>query len=451
MSLTSISINYLKNDVKPLLSLAIPLAFTGLLQSSVYFFETLFLAHLGTDALAAGALVSWLFGTFAVILIGTLSAINIVVAHKYGANQHKDICLVVKDGIRLAVVLAVPSILVFWNLSPIFLWLGQSPSVVKLATIYLHSLTWGILPNMLLFALLEFIVGLGHARVLLVFSLLSVTLSTLLSFVLVFGTLGFPALGIAGAGWGISFSYFICLLCLVLYIAMNKEYKPYFNKFTEPTKASYLFDIAKIGLPMGLMYCVEVGYFFALTVVMGIIGSEVLAANQITMQYLGSLMAIIFSIAQAVTVRMGHLLGAGDLNSARKAAYIGTYLSALLMSVVAVFYWTIPDILISIDFNVNDPKNFTIVNLTKQLLIIGALFQIFEAVRISLFGALRALKDTRFTLFTSVISFWVIGFPLGYFIAINLKFGGTGLWLGMTIGAICSVFLLLVRLRSKLN
>ena len=140
------------------------------MQSSTYFFETMFLAHLSSDVLAAGALVSWLFGTFIVILIGILSSINILVAHQYGAKKFSAISFIVRDGIWLAIVLALPSFILFWNLSPIFLFLGQNPSVVHLAQTYLHALAWGLLPNFLMFALLEFIVGLGHARVLLVFT-----------------------------------------------------------------------------------------------------------------------------------------------------------------------------------------------------------------------------------------------------------------------------------------
>lgn len=199
------------------------------------------------------------------------------------------------------------------------------------------------------------------------------------------------------------------------------------------------------------MYCVEVAFFFALTLIMGSFGSLVMAANQIALQYLGTLMAVIFSTAQAVTVRMGHLLGAGNKVAAEKSAYVGVLISMLFMLLVALCYWCFPAQLISIDFDVSKPENKEIVYFAKQFLMVTALFQIFDAIRISLFGALRALKDTRFTLFISIFSFWGIALPIGYLMATRLALGGAGLWWGMVLAASLSVLLLLWRFKSKMN
>ena len=300
--------------------------------------------------------------------------------------------MVVRDGVWLAIILAIPTFILFWNISPIFLILGQSPAVVEFAQTYLHALAWGLLPDFFMMALLEFIMGIGHVRLLLVFSILSVALTIFCSFSLIFGKFGLPALGIAGAGWGTSISYWIAAFFLAVYVAINKRYRGYFNYLLTPTKQSYLLELLKIGAPMGIMYCIEVGFFFALTLIMGSLSSQLLAANQIALQYMGTLMAVVFSIAQAVTVRMGHLLGAGDVASAERTGYLGMCLSALLMLVVAIFYWSVPNTLISIDFNVIDLNNLELVQIATQLLAISAVFQFFESIRISLFGALRAVK-----------------------------------------------------------
>ena len=441
----------LKANVYPLLSLALPLALTGLLQSSVWFFETLFLAHLSPDILAAGSLVSWLYGTVVVILFGTLSSINILIAHKYGAHDEQGILLIVRDGFWLALLLAIPVFLLFWNMSPLFLLFGQSHAIVLLAKSYLHAMAWGILPNVIVIALLEVIIGLGHARLVLVFGMLSVSLSIFLSFAFIFGKFGLPALGIAGAGWGLTTSYWITVFIGCAFVLTHKDYRGYFRLLLTPTKPSYLIELLRVGAPMGIMYCVEVAFFFALTLIMGSFGSLVMAANQIALQYLGTLMSVIFSIAQAITVRMGHLLGAGDKASAERTAYVGVFISGTLMIIVASCYWYFPYSLVSIDFDVNDPKNTEIVRYSVQFLTVSAVFQIFEAIRISLFGALRGIKDTRFTLLISIISFWCIALPIGYFIASYLSFGGVGLWWGMVFGAASSVILLLCRFESKIR
>ncbi len=440
-----------KNNIYPLLLLALPLAMTGLIQSATFFFETIFLAHLGPVALAAGAIVSWLAGTFAVILFGTLSSINILVAHKFGAKDKHGISLVVRDGVWLAILLSIPAVFFFWNISPIFLIFGQSPHTVFLAQSYLHALTWGLFPNFLVIALLEFIIGLGRARVILIFSILTMSMTIVFSFALIFGKFGLPALGVAGAGWGITIGNWITFILLSLYVLMNKEYRSYLSHLFTLTKKSYLLELIKVGAPMGLMYCVEVAFFFALTLVMGSFGDELLAANQIALQYLGVLMSIVFCIAQAITVRMGHLLGASEVSSAKQAAYAGICMSASLMFFVALCFWTFPSILISIDFNIYKPENLETVHLATQFLGISAIFQIIEATRISLFGSLRGLKDTHFTLLSSIIGFWGIALPFGYILATRFHLNGVGLWWGMVIGACVSVILLGWRFKSKIK
>lgn len=442
---------HIKNDLFPLVSLAVPLALTGLTQASVFFFETLFLAHVSTDALAAGALVSWFFGTFIVIMFGTLSSINILVAYHYGAKNNKKITQVTRDGILLAILLAIPSILLIWNLSPLFLIFGQSPSLALLAKDYLHALAWGILPNFIAVASLEFIMGLGHGKTILAFSTLNVACTIFFSFALIFGKLGMPALGIAGAGWGISISWWIYVFIIISYISINKKYHIYVLDIFKFQKPSYLIELFNLGIPMGLMYCVEVAFFFALTVIMGVFGKDLLAANQIVMQYFGTLMAIIFSIAQAITVRMGHLLGENKAYPAERAAYFGIIMAGGFVGICSIGFLFYPTALISLDLDIQDVNNLTIIHYAKEFFAINAIFMILEAIRISLFGALRGLKDTRFTLLVSIISFWCIALPLGYLLAKYFDLKGAGLWWGMVIGVMCSVLLLFWRFKSKIH
>ena len=440
----------LKKDLYMLLKLAIPLALTGLLQSSVFFFETMFLAHLGNDILAAGALVTWLFGTLVVTLFGTLSSINILIAHKFGANDEQSILKIVRDGVWLALLFAPPMFLLFWNMAPIFLLFGQSPEIVVLAKAYLHAIAWGVLPNVIMIALLEVIMGLGRARLILIIGVITVALTILFSFALIFGKCGFPALGIAGAGWGMTISYWIGTLILVTYVALDKDLRRYFNLVFTAAKPSYWLELLQVGTPMGIMYCVEVAFFFALTLIMGSFGVLVMAANQIVLQYMGALMQVIFSIAQAITVRIGHLLGGGDKQSAEHTCYLGVFLCTVLMVGIGIIYVLFPKTLISIDIDVDMPGNAETVHYAIQFLLICAVFQIVEAMRITLFGALRGLKDTRFTLSMSIISFWAIALPLGYVLSTYLAYGPQGLWWGMVLGAGAGVGLLFWRFKTRI-
>lgn len=163
------------------------------------------------------------------------------------------------------------------------------------------------------------------------------------------------------------------------------------------------------------------------------------------------MMSVIFSIAQAITVRMGHLLGAKDVNSAKRTSYTGTILSATFMGTIAIAFWTFPSLLISVDIDVNNPINANIIGEIKILFAVSALFQIIEATRISLFGALRGLKDTNLPLLISIISFWGVALPIGYLFATYFQLGGVGLWWGMVLGASSSVVLSYWRFKSKIR
>lgn len=441
----------IKRDFYPLIRLALPLVLTGMIGASIGFCQTVFLAHLSHEAMAAGALVSWLFGVFVVIIYGTLSSINILISHKHGAQDTRGISRVVRDGLLLAVLLSLPAIFLFWNMAPIFLLFGQKQTIVSLAEPYLHALTWGLLPTFLVVALTELVIGLGHGRVVVVLTTLSVSLALFFSFVLIFGKFGMPSLGIAGAGWGTTISYWIMAFVVSVYLLTHKNYQIYFKNVFKIDKPFYIWELLKIGLPMGVMYCFEVGFFFALTLVAGSLNPQLLAANQIALQYMGTLMSVIFSVAQAVTVRMGHLIGANEINAAKRANFAALSISITFMSLFAVIYWLWPNLLISVDFDVSNPENALIVSYTKQLFAVSAVFQLLEATRITLFGALRALKDTNFTLISSIVSFWGIALPVGYLLATRFDFGGAGLWSGMAIGAGFSMSLLFWRFNSKIQ
>ena len=440
-----------KNDFYPLLALLMPLIAVSIVNSCSGFFETLFLAHLSADVLAAGALVGWLFGTLVVILFGTLSAINVLIAHQYGAKEEQYIVSVVRDGFAVAGLLFIPTFLLLWNMPPIFLLLGQTPFVVEQATAYLHPLAWALLPALITAVFFQFLLGLGQTRIVMAFTALSTPLTIFFSYVLIFGHLGLPALHIAGAGWGIMLSNTISAIALMIYILQHHDYKPYWQYGFHFKSPSFIVELVRVGLPMGLMYCVEVGFFLTLMLLMGTLGVQALAANQIVFQYLGPLMSVAFSIAQAITIRMGHELGAKNFQTAKSTSFAGAALTLFLMLFVALCYWYCPQTLIGIDLNVHEIKHAKIVHDAIAFFAIAALFQIFEATRISLFGALRALKDTNYTLITSIICFWGIALPAGYFFSHFYALGGKGFWWGMVLGAIMSVILLFYRLQKKMN
>jgi MATE family multidrug resistance protein len=373
------------------------------------------------------------------------------VAQKHGADDKKAISHILRDGIVLALLFVIPAGLLLWNIQPILLLAGQDASTALLAQTYMHGLMIGLLPDFVSLVLMQFLVGLGHTRTTLIFNMIWVPLTILCNYTLMFGKAGFPALSIAGIGIGTSTAYWIADIGLIFYILSRQKYRPYIRTLMQLGPPRFLRELCQIGIPMGSMYCIELSFFLAVTLLVGHFGSSALAGNQITLQYLMQLTTVTFAIAQAVTVRMGHMLGANNIASAERATYIGLMISTTFMGVVALCYWFLPTWLMALDLDVHAPQNADVIAYTKRFFAIGALFQLLEAIRIVFFGALRSLKDTRYTLITSIICFWCIGLPVGYLLAMPLHWGSTGLWWGMVFGTTCSVASLLKRFRYKMR
>ncbi|MDR3477262.1 MAG: MATE family efflux transporter [Gammaproteobacteria bacterium] len=439
------------NEISVLITLAIPLILTGFIEASVGFFTTLFLAHLGSRELAAGAVVQWIFFTMMVVLWGTLCAVSILIAQKHGEKDDRGVSKILRDGLVLGIVLFFPAFLLLRNIAPVLALAGQDAATIALAVDYMNGLSWGLLPDFIGLVLMQFLIGLGHTRTNMFFTLIWVPLNIFCNYGLIFGEFGFPALGMAGIGWGTTLAYWILAVFLACYLLWDKSYRRYFEGVFIFAKPRFLAELCQIGVPMGAMYCIEIAFFLTLTLLMGRLGSDILAANQITMQYLGEASVATFAIAQAITVRMGHMIGAGKIHLAERAVYIGVVISIVFMVFVGGIYCISPTKLIELDLSLDQANNSNIISYAIQFFSVAALFQLLEAIRITLFGALRGLKDTRFTLLSSVISFWVVSLPIGYVMAINLHMGGMGLWWGAVIGAVVGVVLLALRFHYKMK
>jgi MATE family multidrug resistance protein len=440
-----------RQDLKLLLILAIPLMLSGLTENSIGFFSTLFLAHLGQQQLAAGALVNWIFATLMVILWGILSAISVSVAHRHGAQDHVGVGKVFRDSIYLSILFSIPATLLIWNLAPILLWLGQSPSIVAIAIPYLHALAWGLLPDFLGIVLLQLVIGLGHTRTSMCFTFVWVPINIISNYVLVFGQWGFPAFGIAGTGWGMSFSFWLTTLGFLAFICCRQPYKIYCQQLWTRVDFAQMWGLIKSGLPMGMMYCVEVSFFTVMVLLIGHMGAEAIAANQIAMQYLGLMIAVVFAVAQAITVRVSNRLGANEPAVANRAVYAGIVSISCLMLVVMLFEWLGSSVLVGFDFDLHDPNNVRLIAQAKLWLALSSIVLFIEAIRFALFGALRGLKDTRFPLLVSIISFWGIALPVGYWLAYHAHLGAAGFWVGLMLSASFSVLLLWSRCRVKMR
>jgi MATE family multidrug resistance protein len=441
-----------KREINETVMLSLPLIGSWLIYSLSTFIGTAMIGHLSEDALAASVLTNTLWLVISVFFFGIFNSISVLVSRQYGARNMTAISEIMSQAFLLGALICIPIGLALMSVPMVLTLTSQSPEVLTLAITYAHSLLWSVPGTIALIIFEHFFNGIGKTKISLFISLIEVPIEVFLIYIFVFGKLGLPAYGIAGVGYGLAVSFTLTTIALVLYSCTAKFLKPYmlFNRIGVFHK-QYFAELIQIGLPVGIMYVIEVGAFCTATIMMARFSTVVLAAHQIVFQYLGFILNAAFAIAQAVSIRIGQNIGKQQYSEVRYSSYAGIGLVFVAMLIMSLLYLFAPQWLLSIDINIHAPENQPLVKEAALLMIVLAFYQIFDGIRIVCAGALRGLKDTRAAMYNSIISFWLIGITCAYFFAFVMEWHGVGIWLGMCAGVIAGTIMLGVRLGRKLN
>jgi MATE family multidrug resistance protein len=448
----SISLSNIVTEFKKSMRLSLPLVAAQLIYALNGFIATIMIAHMGRDALAASALVWSTFVTLILFFIGILNAVGILVAQNYGAENHEGIEHATAQGFILAFLFAVPMMLTMWIAPVILYWTGQSPAVINLAVPYFHSLGWCMLPLNVLIVMEQFLIGIARTRLVLIMSLIEVPLEICFFYILLFGKLGMPKLGLTGIGYGITMAIGILVIATGLFLHFSFNTKKYalFNSCWKINK-KYLLELIRVGAPLGGMYCVEVALFATIAFMMGRLGEDVLAAHNIAYQCFVFTLTLIFGISQGATIRVGHEVGRNNKEALKLAAYVNMGIGFSLMLITAVFYIGFPQYIIAIDINIHAKQYHMLVHYAVSFLLVAGILQLSDCFRLISVGVLRGLKDTKVPMYISMIAFWLIAFPSAYLLAFVCHLGGVGIWWGLVIGLATAAGILLIRFNRLVN
>jgi MATE family multidrug resistance protein len=438
-ALTNMTYTLLKSrviaEIKECLLLAVPLAGAQLSQAATTFVDTVMMGILGSQIIAAGALGAVTFQFLINVGSALVSAVSPIAAEAYGGGRVEQVGRVVRQGLGLSVILAIPVTLLIWHSGSLLRLLGQEPSNIVLAEAYLRAIAWGYLPGLGFAVLRSFVSALSRPRPVIAIVIGGTVLNIAGNYVLAFGKFGFPALGLAGLGWASALSFWGMFAALAIYILSQPQLRVY-GTFAN----LYHFDgkvfgeLLRVGVPIGVLAGVEGGFFTFVTFLMGQLGTVTLAAHQIALQTAVVTFMIPLGLSMATTVRVGQLMGQDNPTGARLAGFVGIGIAALFMTMMGILFWTIPGTIVSLYIDTADPANAAVVSLAKTLLGVVAMFQIVDGIQVGATGALRGLKDTRIPLLIGILAYWGIGFPCGYTLGLVLGFGGVGLWWGLAIG-----------------
>ena len=425
-------------EIKRSFRLALPLIASEVIYASSEFFATAMTFRLSKETLAAHSLVWNMFSSCIAFFLGIFFAVSIVVSQSFGAGDSHGIRACFIQGLLLALISAPIMMLIIWHCPLILVWTNQDPIIIKLAKPAFYSLAWSVLPLSIMIVVQQFLVGINKAYLVMVMSILSLPIEVFFFYVFLFGKLGFSKLGLSGVGYGITISYCLVTAAILLYLAFAKQFKVYrlFDRWWHDLKDNLkiLFELIRLGTPLGGSFFVEEALFAAVAIMMGEFGIQTLAAYQIAHQYFLVALVVSFGITQAATVRVGMEVGKNDRKSLRLAAVVNMVLGLGLMSVFSLIYIYWPELAIGLYFDVESTHSQELANEVSSFLLVVGIALIVECILSISTGALMELKDTKIPAIIGFICFWGIAFPAAYLLGFKFGFGGVGIWWGVVTG-----------------
>ncbi|WP_424628041.1 MATE family efflux transporter [Bradyrhizobium sp. SYSU BS000235] len=422
------------DEFRAMLSLGWPLVLTNLAQIALTTTDLIMVGRLGSSALAAAALGVNLYFALHIFAIGLVTATSPMMAEVFGRKLHivREVRRTFRQGLWTAVIISLPCWFVLWHAETILLWFGQEPQLAADAQTFVHHLQWGFLPFLGFIVLRAFVSALERPIWALIVTATAILFNVAANWILVFGHLGLPALGLKGSGLATSLSNTFLFCGLALVVILNKRLRRYhlFGRWWRPDWPR-LVALWRLGLPIGATLAFEVTIFNAAVFLMGHFGAAAIAAHSIAIQIASASFMVPMGLGQAATVRVGRAHGARDRDAVTRAGWTAFALAMVFMATMSVVMMTMPRTLISAFIDIADPANMAVVNTAVTFLFCAAMFQIVDGAQAVGAGMLRGLQDTHVPMIYAAIGYWGVGMPMSLFFAFRMGFGGLGIWIGL--------------------
>ncbi|MBL0934459.1 MAG: MATE family efflux transporter [Rhizobiaceae bacterium] len=431
-----------------MLLLAWPMVLTNLAQTAMTATDVMMMGRVGPEALAAGTLGSNVYFAPMIFGLGLILATSPMIARELGrrSTSVRDVRRTVRQGMWVGLIVAVPIWLLLWQTEAILLAMGQDPALSAQAADYMRALQWALLPFYWYIVLRSFISALERPGWALVVMVVAVTFNIVANWALIFGNLGFPAMGIVGAGIATTASSTLMFLGMVVVVTTDRQFRRYaiFGRFWRADWPR-LIELVRLGLPIAGVLALEVSVFNAAALLMGLIDATSLAAHAIAIQIASITFMVPMGLGQAATVRVGRAFGANDREGVTRAGWTAFVLGVGFMALVALVMLLAPRALIWAFIDMDDPVNLPVIELAITFLALAALFQIVDGAQAVGGGMLRGLHDTTVPMIYAAIGYWAIGMSLGVALAFPLGFDGIGIWIGLSVGLAVVAVLFITR------
>jgi len=423
-------------DARALVRLASPIILSQIAQVLVGFLDTVMSGHAGAREQAVVGIGVALWIPIFVSLMNVVQAVSPIIAHHFGAGDHAAVVRDARQGMWLgAGVGVVPVLLLPW-VPDLLAVAGVAPELAERAGVFLWGIGIGLPAAMIYRSLAFFSASINQTRPIMILSFVGLCVNALLNWVLIYGHFGLPAMGGAGCGWATGAGMWVSLILLALWTRRGRAYRAYYlwHGWEGPDWAVQR-RLLRVGLPMGGAGLAEVAAFTCVAVLVGRFGDVQIAAHQIGLNFAALAFMFPMGVSAAITIRVGHALGARDPRRAHEVAWNGMAVGLLIAAVGIA-----PTIVLRHGVAAVYSSDAEVQRLAANLLLFSAFWQLFDATQVCAIGALRGYKITLMPMVLMLIAFWAIGIPAGTWLAYRGFDGGPmkvyGFWIGLVIGLV---------------
>jgi len=419
----------------------------------VSFVDNIMVGQLGTAELAAVSLGNSFMFIAMSIGIGFSTAITPLIAEADASNNFKKAKSTYKHGLFLCTTLGVLLFLLVFFSKPLMYLMQQPEEVVALAIPYLNLVAFSLIPLVIFEAIKQFSDGMSMTKYPMYATLIANIINVILNYLLIFGKFGFPEMGMVGAALGTLISRVI----MVIYLWTLLRYKERSRNIVRNIKffaLDFLMikKIVNIGSLSAMQMFFEVAIFTAAIWLSGLLGKNSQAANQIALNLSSMTFMVAMGLSVASMIRVGNQKGLQNYKELRRIAFsiflLGILLAVFFALLFFIFHKSLPNVYVDLNDAANYEDNMEVLSIASNLLLAAAFFQISDSIQVVVLGALRGLQDVKIPTILTFISYWVVGFPVSYFLGKEEMYGSFGIWLGLLAGLTTASVLLFIRFNS---
>lgn len=433
-----------RSELPTTLKLAAPLALGQLAQVGMGLTDTIMLGGLGSAAIGAGGLSGSIFWVLLTVLQGFSGGVSVMVAHARGAQETHRIAAVVRCGLAIAAAMVFPLMLIMSAIEPVLIAIGEPPGLAADVAAYCGILAFGA-PGLLWLGIQRlFLASMNHPRMVMAVAFVGLGVNVVLNYGLIYGQLGLPEMGLLGSAtatcitmWGMAIATFVWTRMMP---ALSRHLT------WGPIDAATLRHLLWLGWPMAITFAVEALLFLAAALMMGTLGVTALAAHQVAINIASTTFMVPLAVSQAANVRVAYHLGAQNPRAARAAGGAAFVLGVGFMAAAAIVMFVAPESLARLfQLDPADPADAPVVAQIVSLMLVAAVFQVFDGAQVIAVGALRGLQDTRVPMWIAGAGYWLVGFPAAWALGFFMDGGPTGIWWGLAAGLLVVAIALSVR------